>query len=33
VPQPVDPRLRPFINAMANAIIADMAREQKERSR
>jgi hypothetical protein len=28
-----DPRLRPFVVAMANAIIKDMLREQKEGSR
>ena len=27
-----DPRLRPFVVAMANAIIKDMLREQRERT-
>jgi len=27
----VDPQLRPFVVAMANAIIKDMLREQRER--
>ena len=31
--QGTDPRLRPFIVAMANAIIKDMLREQEEEPR